>query len=113
MGNIWLIFLVGMFYGIFIIDLVNALDLAQKIKQFLVANKNKIHSFKINFEQLKKQIRGNFGKVKKQNFLKNYFFPLNSLFNEDLFLQVEEFVKKHKMSLKEKVFEKIRSFHKK
>ena len=59
-ANIAYTFLVGMFFGIFIIDLVYSLNLVGKIRQFAVDN-----DIVVKYENLKQEIRNDTDKIKK------------------------------------------------
>lgn len=105
--NLTFSFFVGMFYGIFAIDLCYSFKIVSKIKKF--ADENEIL---VRYEELKKQIKqGAESRMKKQRFilpfhsdislqenLKNYLEKQHTVGSQAL----RQFVKKHKNSPKQR-----------
>lgn len=100
-GHFKLYILVGIFYGIFIIDVFHSLDIAYKLRNIVESiNKARLTSFKLNYDHLKNRVGQYLEKVKKGNIFSRFFFSLDHIAHHEMVLQTKEFFKEKGASLK-------------
>lgn len=88
------VFLMGIFYGIFIIDLINSLQLGKKISKLA-----KDHNLVIKWEAFKEEAREKLGKIKNKGIFISPFktpFSLNEHFKNFIAKPKNVISKKHK-----------------
>ncbi|MBN2881418.1 putative ABC transporter permease [Candidatus Woesearchaeota archaeon] len=99
-------FYIGLFYGIFIVDLIATLNLANKIKVFVKDQQLKMQKRKenliINFENFRQDITSKLKSLQEGNSLQRFFYPLGNLKNIDLIHILEDQKEKIKNQLSKK-----------
>ncbi|MFA6088396.1 MAG: putative ABC transporter permease [Candidatus Woesearchaeota archaeon] len=101
--NTWLTFLpssnisfiLGITYGIFVIDAIYTLKLVNKVRKYM-SNVRWMHlpRIKINFVELKENLTENIAKIKKQNILSKFTFTDEKAEQRSLFEQIDRLVKR-------------------
>ena len=83
-------FVVGVFFGVFLVDLCNSLHLSARIRKFA-----KEHEVVVHFEKLKEEVRGRLEEHKQKP---SFVFPFKSLsqFKDELEERIEQFSAEHK-----------------
>jgi len=91
--NIGLLFFLGLFYGIFLVDLINSFSLAYKMRAFLIKfNENRLVKLKVNYVLFKQKVTFILKQKHLANFFKGFFFSFNNLNQNDLSKQLEKFL---------------------
>lgn len=95
--NLELGFFVGVFYGVFIVDLSNSFKLAARVKNFLSTRKVWMA---INIDFLKSRMNIRLKSLGHNNILTRFFSSPNILLNNELFEQINLFFEKNKNRVK-------------
>lgn len=89
------IFFLGIFYGVFLLDLWSTLGIAEKIrKSLIIINKNSKSKFRINYYLFREHITVGFFKKSHKHFVRKFFIPLQNLKSVRLLKDLEKFLKK-------------------
>lgn len=108
-NHLGLLFVLGFFYGVFLVDVFSSLSILYKIKRLVKEfNKNNMTKLRINYKQFKDKVFHDLKRTRKKNFIKKYIFSLNSMVQRDIFdyieMIVEEKRKKIEKAIKKKRF---------
>ncbi len=96
-----LLFVLGLFYGVFLVDLINSFSLAYKMRVFLIKfNKNRLVKLRVNYVVFKQKITFVLKQKHLANFFKRFFFSFNNLNQNDLSKQLDKFLEIRKERFK-------------
>ncbi len=99
--HIGLLFVLGLFYGIFLVDLINSFSLANKMREFLIKfNKNRLVKLKVNYVVFKQKVTLVLKQKHLAGLFKGFFFSFNNLTQNDLSKQLEKFLEIRKERFK-------------
>jgi uncharacterized membrane protein len=77
----------GLFYGIFILDLLSTLEVATRIRRLIYRSKN------LNYYLFRESITLKFFKKNHKHFVRKFFLPLQSLRNKKLRISLKKFLR--------------------
>jgi len=96
-----LLFFLGLFYGVFLVDLVNSFSLAYKMREFLIKfNKNRLVKLRVNYVVFKQRVTLILKQKHLASLFKGFFFSFNNLNQNDLTKQLEKFLEVRKERFK-------------
>lgn len=93
-------FFIGMFYGIFIIDIFNSFNILLRLKDTILKFKDEgISKFILNYDHLKSRVSDYFYTVQKNNFIKRFFISMNHITKEEAIKQIQHFLNRKKYNI--------------